>query len=154
MKRSIFSLPFILWALVASAAPPVDFSGAWSLNASKSQNLGMMARMEYSLVITQNPTALVVKDRTKMMGEPQTHETQYALNGTSTANVNFMGDKAQTVTRWDGARLVTTWTSSGAVAGTTMVRTETRALSPDGKTMTVESTNGAKPPIVFVFDRK
>lgn len=155
MKSLTLTLSLALWAFVANAAPPpADFSGAWSLNPAKSQNLGMMATMEYSSVIMQSPTAIVVKDRTKMMGEPQTHETQYVLSGVSTQNVNFMGDKAETTTRWEGARLVTTWTSTGAIAGTTTMRTETRSVSQDGKTMVVESTNGAKPPIVFVFDRK
>jgi hypothetical protein len=34
------------------------------------------------------------------------------------------------------------------------VRKETRSLSPDGKTMTVESVRSSNPAIVMVFDKK
>jgi hypothetical protein len=50
--------------------------------------------------------------------------------------------------------MVTTWTSPGSVAGTKTVRTETRSLSDDGRTMTVESRRGQSPAIVMVYDRK
>jgi hypothetical protein len=154
MKEFMLTLSVLLLAATAQGASPPDFSGTWSLNAAKSQNLGMMSTMEYSTVITQTPKAVIVRDRTGMMGEIQTQETQYVLSGAATPNVSFTGDQAQTVTHWDGPRLVTTWTSPGAVAGTTNVRTETRSVSADGKTMTLETTNGGKPAIVFVFDRK
>jgi hypothetical protein len=51
-------------------------------------------------------------------------------------------------------KLVATWTRDGAVAGTKSVMTETRSLSTDGKTMSVESARGANPPLVMVFDRR
>jgi hypothetical protein len=49
---------------------------------------------------------------------------------------------------------VSTWTSQGAVAGTKVVRTETRSLSADGKTMTLQTVRGNNPPVIMVFDRK
>lgn len=155
MKPLVLTLSLALLALIANAtSSPADFSGAWSFNPVKSQNLGMMGSMEYSLVITQTPAELIIKDHTVMMGVARSSETKYALNGANTENLNYMGDKSATVTHWDGPRLVTTWSSSGAIAGTTTVRTETRSVSSDGKTMTVEMTNGAKPSIIFIFDRK
>src|SRR5260370_909910 len=46
-------------------------------------------------------------------------------------------------------------TSESAVAGgPKVVRKETRSLSPDGKTMTVESVRGSNPALVMVFDKK
>jgi hypothetical protein len=66
-----------------------------------------------------------------------------------------MGGPAETVTKWQGGELVTTWTSESAVAGgPKVVRTETRSLSPDGKTMTVESVRGSNPAPVMVFEKK
>jgi hypothetical protein len=38
--------------------------------------------------------------------------------------------------------------------GTTPTRTETRSLSPECKTMTIESVRGSSPPVVMVFDRR
>jgi len=50
---------------------------------------------------------------------------------------------------------VTIWTSESAVAGgPKVVRTETRSLSSDGKTMTVESVRGSNPALVMVFEKK
>jgi hypothetical protein len=61
---------------------------------------------------------------------------------------------AETITKWDGNKLVTTWTSPGSVAGTKSVRIETRSLSDDGRTMIVESKRGSAPPLVMVYERK
>jgi hypothetical protein len=68
-------------------------------------------------------------------------------------NEGGMGGQAETVAKWDGNKLVVTWTTDGAVAGTKNVRTETRALGADGATMTVESLRGASKPMVMVFDK-
>jgi hypothetical protein len=65
-----------------------------------------------------------------------------------------MGDHSQTSSKWSGNKLVTIWESEGAVAGTKVIRTETRYLSEDGKTMFLESSRGNNPPMVIVFDRK
>jgi hypothetical protein len=66
-----------------------------------------------------------------------------------------MGGPSETVTKWDGVKLVTTWTSESAVAGgPKVVRNETRSLSADGKTMTVESVRGSNPAILMVFEKK
>jgi hypothetical protein len=65
-----------------------------------------------------------------------------------------MGGPNQTVSKWDGNKLVTTWTGQSAVSGKSVVRTETRSLSPDGKVMTVESVRGSNPPLVMVFEKK
>lgn len=154
MKKFVFAVPALLLVVVSAVAAAPDFSGTWVLNASRSRNLGMMSSMDYEASIRQSGNTLMVKDTTRMMGQVQSRETHYALDGAPTSNVTFMGDPAKTVTRWEGAKLVTTWTSPGAIAGTATVRTETRFLSPDGKTMTVESTNGSKPSIVFTFDRQ
>jgi hypothetical protein len=66
-----------------------------------------------------------------------------------------MGGPSETISKWDGGNLVTTWTSESAVAGgPKVVRKETRSLSLDHKTMTVESVRGSNPAIVMVFDKK
>ena len=61
---------------------------------------------------------------------------------------------SETLSKWDGNKLVTTWTSQSAMAGgPKVVRTETRSLSPDGNTMTIESIRGSNLPVVMVFDK-
>jgi hypothetical protein len=154
MKPLLTVLAALLATSQALAGPPADFTGRWTLNPSRSTNLGMMATMSYTAVITQTPQTVVIHNETGMMGQTQSQEVHYALSGEPTSNADYMGQSAQTVTHWDGAKLVTTWKSAGAVAGTTTVRTETRSISSDGKSMTLESVTGSKSPRVFVFDRK
>ena len=154
MRKFLPLFSSVLLVTGAWAAPPADFSGTWTLNPNKSTNLGMMSSMEYESTISQSADSLTVRDKTTMMGKTQNQETRYALNGSEVANASYMGDPARTVTHWNGRKLITVWTSEGAVAGTTKQRTETRTLSVDGGTMLVESVSTGKPPIVFAFERK
>jgi hypothetical protein len=89
-----------------------------------------------------------------MGGQKHTHVTTYDLSGKTVPNDSPMGDHSQTSSKWSGNKLVTIWESEGAVAGTKVIRTETRYLSEDGKTMFLESSRGNNPPMVIVFDRK
>ena len=147
-------LLFLMVAFTAVAANPPDFSGTWVFNAGKSKNIGMMAGAEYTSTITQTAKVLTVSDATVFSGQQQTHETRYDLTGATVPNDSPMGDKSQTSSHWSGNKLLTSWESDGAVAGTKVVRTETRYLSDDGKTLFLESARSGKEPMVIVFDRK
>ena len=149
-----FALLFLAVACTGVAANPPDFSGTWIFNAGKSRNVGMMASAEYTSTITQTEKVLTVSDTTVFSGQRQTHETRYDLTGATVPNDSPMGDKSQTSSHWSGNKLVTSWESDGAVAGTKVVRTETRHLSDDGKTLFLESARARKEPMVLVFDRK
>lgn len=131
-----------------------SFAGKWTLNTGKSRNLGMMAALEDTLTISQTSTELVIKDDSRFQGQQSSRELHYDLTGKATTNEGPMGDRNETVAKWIDGRLVTTWTRDGAVAGTTSVMTETRSLSADGKTMTIESARGSNPPLVMVFDKR
>jgi hypothetical protein len=134
--------------------PAPNFSGKWVLNTAKGKNLGMMAALEDTVTISQTPAELVIKDSSSFQGRENTRELHYDLTGKTTSNEGPMGERSETVARWVDGKLVTTWTRDGAVAGTKSVMTETRSLSTDGKTMSVESARGANPPVVMVFDRR
>jgi hypothetical protein len=150
---------FVIGTIVAATAglhgqSTPDFAGKWVLNPAKSKNLGMMAALEDTLTISQTPTELAIKDDSSFQGQQGSRELHYNLAGKATTNEGPMGDRNETVAKWAGGKLVTTWTRDGAVAGTTSVMTETRSLSADRKTMTVESVRGANPPLVMVFDKR
>jgi hypothetical protein len=136
------------------AEGPPNFSGIWVLNTARSKNLGMMAALADTLTISQTATEVVIQDRSSYEGRQNDRALRYDLTGKPTANQGPMGDRNETIARWVDGKLVATWTSEGAVAGTKVVRTETRSVSADGKTMTVESACGSNPPLVMVFDRK
>jgi hypothetical protein len=144
----------VAFTAAMASAPPTDFAGTWVFNPSKSTNVGMMAAADLVSTVTQTAAQLVVRDDGSLNGSSRTHETRYDLTGASVANESPMGEPAHTTTKWVGKTLVTKWESEGAVAGTTTVRTETRSLSPDGKTMYLESSRGDAAAMVIVFDRK
>jgi hypothetical protein len=153
LKHVVASLCFV--AVAAFAAEHSSFSGTWELDPGKSKNLGMMAQMKMSQAIEQSDTSLDVAIHTVFQGRDDDSKTHYDLTGKPAINESPMGGQAETVSKWDGGKLVTTWTSESAVAGgPRVVRTETRSLSSDGKTMTVESVRGSNAPLVMVFDKK
>jgi hypothetical protein len=144
----------MLVSAAALAQSPPDFSGTWELNTDKGRNLGMVKAVDETVVITQTPAKLTADFSSTFMMQTTRRQVNYDLTGKSVPNEGAMGDKADTVAKWDGAKLVVTWTGEGAVAGTKVVRTETRRLSADGKTMTVTTARPNKEPMELVYEKK
>ena len=154
MKARIAVLLICFVTLPAYAANPPDFSGRWVFNPGKSKNIGMMSDMKLTETVKQSPASVDVATEVTFQGNNQQTTTHYDLTGKAAANDSPMAGPSETVSKWEGEKLVATWTSVGAVAATKTVRTEIWSLSPDGKTMTVESVRGSNPPVVMVFDKK
>ena len=154
MRPKLFAVAFLFTALRALAAPHTDFSGVWEFNPARSQNVGMMAQMKMTLVIQQTESSFDIRSHANMQGQDYDTKTHYDLTGKPATNEAPMSGASETISKWDRSKLVTTWTSAGAVAGSQVVRTETRSLSADGKTMRVESVRGTNPPLVMVFEKK
>jgi hypothetical protein len=138
--------------VTAMAGP--DFSGTWVMNVAKSKNLGMMSTMQITLKIEQSQNELKVVQTSKFNGQEQTRELHYDLTGKTAANSGPMGDANETITKWAGNTLETTWTQEGGVAGTKVVRTETRWLSEGGKTMSDQYVRATNTPMIIVFDKQ
>jgi hypothetical protein len=114
----------------------------------------MMAQMKMTYAVAQSASALDVTAHTTFQGRDEDRKTHYDLAGGPSTNESPMGGPAETISKWSGGNLVTTWTSESAVAaGPKIVRTETWSLSPDGKTLTIESVRGTNPALVMVFDK-
>jgi len=156
MKVKLLSSMLCLMVVAAFAAKRTDFSGSWQFNPEKSKNIGMMSQMKMTQTIEQSDSSLDVTTHTTFQGRDEDSKTHCDLTGKPATNESPMGGPSETVTKWDGVKLlVTTWTSESAVAGgPKVVRNETRSLSADGKTMTVESVRGSNPAIVMVFEKK
>ncbi len=154
MKRKLLGLVVCLTAAAALAAKTPDFSGTWEFNTKKGENIGMMTEMKMTATIEQTATSLDVNSHATYQGQDSDTKTHYDLTGKPATNDSPMAGPSETVSKWQGDKLVTTWTSQGAVAGSKVVRTETRWLSPDGKTMTVESVRATRPRVVMAFDKK
>lgn len=136
----------LLAGVPALAGDATDFSGTWTLNNKKGANLGMVAMVKEDIAIRQDANSLVIDFTSRFMGNTTRRQVSYDLTGKPAENESAMGDRSETVARWDDGRLVVTWTSEGAIAGSKVVKTETRALSADGGTMTVTMERPGKPP--------
>lgn len=144
-----------LMTVAASAGKRPEFAGSWEFNTTKSKNIGMMMQVKMTQTIKQTDSSLDVLSHSTFQSSDQDMKTHYDLTGKPVANESPMAGPSETVTKWDGEKLVTIWTSQSAVAGgDKVVRTETRSLSADGNTMTLESVRGSNPPVVMVFDKK
>jgi len=152
MKAKVLILVLCL-SVAALAATHSDWSGSWQFSPEKSKNIGMMAQMKMIQTVEQSDSSLDVT--THIQGRGEDSKTHYDLTGKPATNESPMGGPSETVTKWDGAKLVTTWTSESAIAGgPKVVRIETRSVSADGKTMTVESVRGSNSAVVMVFEKK
>jgi hypothetical protein len=155
MKVNLLISVLCLMSVATLATKRSDYSGSWQFNPEKSKNIGMMAQMKMIQTIEQSDLSLDVRTHTTFQGRDEDSKTHYDLTGKPATNESPMGGPSETVSKWDGGKLVTTWTSESAVAaGPKVVRIETRSLSADGKTMTVESVRGSNPAILMVFEKK
>lgn len=146
-------LVFLTAASVTSAEDMPNFTGTFELNAKKGKNLGMVAAVKETILVTQTADTMVIDFTDVFQGNTTTRQVTYDLSGEPMDNFPAMGDPSETVSGWKDDKLVTTWTSEGAVAGTEVVRTEIRSVSDDGQIMTVETRRGERSPMVMVYDR-
>lgn len=154
MRAALLAL-LCLTSVGALAAKHPDFNGSWEFNPGKSKNVGMMMQARMTSSIQQTDSAIDETTHSNFQGSEQDLKTHYDLTGKPVSNDSPMAGTSETVSKWDGDKLVTTWTSASAVAGgPKVVRTETRTLSADGKTMTIESVRGANAALVMVFEKK
>jgi hypothetical protein len=133
----------LLFALTAAVVLPfaprvraqskTDFSGTWTLDASRSDapmgrggrgGGGGGGRGGGPIVISQTATDITIGMAT------------YKLDGSESVNEG-RGGQAKSKAHWDGAKLVIE--TSREMQGMAMTSKEVRSLSADGKDMTVET---------------
>lgn len=154
MKKIRTGFVFLLLASAAyAAAAPANFAGEWIFDATQSKNVGMMAQGKIHTTVVQTKSRVIVDDESDFNGQKDTQHTIYDLTGKPITNTSMMAGQATCRSHWEGGRLITEWESAGAIAGTMVKRTETRYLSPDGRTMYVESSRSGKDPMVIVFTK-
>ena len=165
-KVVLFTLVAVMAFAVGAYAQRPNFAGKWVLNPEKSvmgggpgggapggappgggAGRGMMGGGP--LAITQTATELIIE---RTAGETVT-KTVYKLDG-STSNNEGRGGTMAYVSKWDGAKLVTT--IKGETQRGPSESTEVRSLAADG-TMVVETTRqGQSGPVTtkMVYDKQ
>lgn len=149
---SLYLVLVIATDIQAQGVP--DFSGTWVLDTSRGENLGMVASIEQTAVISQTPDKLTLDVTSSFMGTKTEQQLNFDLTGNMTINETAMGEVSETVTSWVDDTLVTVWTSEGAIAGSKVVRTEIRSLSADNRTMAVSTARGDRATRVMVFAKQ
>lgn len=130
----------------ARAQDKVDFSGNWTLDASRSDALtGRDAGAgPVTLVIKQTATQLTIETARGKL----TQTANCKLDGSVSTNRTANGDMILSKSTWDGARLLTE--SRGALGEAVVTTREIRSLDASGKTMTVESISSTNQGAGFV----
>jgi hypothetical protein len=136
---------------LAAAQGKVNFSGTWVLDKLQS-NIQQLTRMRggagngqdasLSMTIEQQGTALKVTRTLKAEGEEKTETHLYKTDGTETTNTGFRGESVVTRASWDGDKLVvnSTRTVQVLMKEITVQSKALWSLSPDGKTLTIDTT--------------
>ena len=135
---------------VSIQAQGTDFSGTWTLDRDASQipegrgggrGGGGGGRGGFggagTVVITQSETELSMEQEAR----GQTRTVVYRRDGSESTSSGSRGEMI-TTSQWDGAAFLTEGTNSISTprGDMTIEIKERRTLSPDGQTMTVEST--------------
>jgi len=138
MKRVLllaFAAAVVLPFAVRAQSKP-DFSGTWTLDASKSDapmGRGGRGGAAGPMTIAQDANSL-----TQKRGE---QTLVYKLDGSESSNEVTGRGGTQTVkskAKWDGAKLVIE--STREIQGFSLTTKEERTLSADGKEMTIQTT--------------
>ncbi len=154
MKFRSVVVALLLVCLVGSVQAAADFSGTWVLNTKKGENLGMMAALEETIVVVQTAEQLTIDYTDVFQGNTTTRQVKLDLTGAAVDNFAAMGDPSKTESKWDGAKLVTTWTTASAIPGSEIIRSVTHTLSADGTELTVSSERANRPTIIMVYEKQ
>lgn len=139
--------------MLAAAQGAPDMSGSWVLNTKRGENLGMVAALEQTLVVTQSDARLVLDFTNVFQGNASERHLDLDLTGAAAENPAAMGDPSTTESNWEGERLVTKWTTASAIPGEEVIRIETHELAADGAELHVTTERDNRPTMVLIYER-
>lgn len=130
-----FVTAFFLLGGAARAATP-NFSGEWKFNAAKSDFGKFPAPQSITRKIAQQGAKLSMTNIQKGAQGEVTTELVYTTDGKPVTN-KAQGGESKGSAQWIGDKLMIE--SSREVQGVTLTQKDIWTLSPDGKTLTVDS---------------
>ncbi|MEI9944939.1 MAG: hypothetical protein WDN26_12060 [Chitinophagaceae bacterium] len=139
--------PAILLSFTTKPAP-INFSGQWKLNESKSE-LGEFRFAPSSIKVDQKADAITVSRESNFNGQANTRTETLTFDGKVTESTGGFGNsKRKSTAKWsdDGKTMTVSYTVNFDINGeaSELKGTETWTLSDDGKTFTLQ-TKGAGP---------
>ena len=146
MKTLIAVVITVLFCSVASAQSPVNFSGNWAFNESKSKlGDGPMRMAPITLAVTQEGNNLSTeRTMTGREGNEIKMNGKYTLDGKECENSGFMNMKMKSTVNWSADKKSITIASTTVfnMNGESMEMKSTEIWKLEGdKTLKIESTN-------------
>jgi hypothetical protein len=125
----------------AAAQAPVDLSGVWQMDASRSESAHQDVPIgPVTLTIKQSPAAISIATRRapKDKSPASTESLTFKLDGSEDSIVSSSGATVKVKAHWDGAKLVAE--TARNIQGSTVTTLQVFSLDPSGKEMTVDKT--------------
>jgi len=139
MKRILICLiafaTVFLW-MGGSVQAALNLAGEWALNLSKSDYGRFPAPLSMTRTITQNGSTLTFHSVQKSAQGDVTSDFTYTTDGKESVN-KVQGGESKGTAQWIGDKLMIE--SSREFQGVTLKQKDIWTLSPDGKTLTVDS---------------
>lgn len=138
-----FSVPAILCLAAAALGqtPPIDLSGTWKMDPSRSESAHQAVPIgPVTLIIKQTPTELQIETRRGGTGKakPETELVTYKLDGTESVTTGKNGAPIRSRARWEGEKLITGTIRD--VQGATVTTQHVHTLDPSGSQLTIHRT--------------
>jgi hypothetical protein len=127
--------------LPAFAEPPVNFTGTWQLDKTRSVlPASIPSSGDMTMVIDHTGDTLKIERRAELMGMHRTFKSTYYTDGREVSNPAPRGQTIISKSHWDGKNLVTLSRGSKVTNGETDESTDVKKLEEDGKVMVIDLT--------------
>ena len=131
----------LLFSLHATAQEPIDFSGVWQMDPSRSESAHQATPIgSFTLVIKQAATELSIETRRseKPKSAISSETLTFKLDGSENSIEGNYGVQIKAKAHWDGTKLITE--TERSIQGSTVTTTQVFSLDASRKEMTVDNT--------------
>jgi len=155
-RKSLITLMIILATALTVSAQPIDFSGKWKLNSTKSSLNYDFSLAPKQLNIEHKENYLSMERFTEFMGQSMNYTDKFTLDGQECLNEGFGGTTRKSVVNWseDSKSLIIKTKIPTNDFGEVEV---TETLMNDGTNLTIKSlavSGMGELYEVFVFDKE
>lgn len=132
---------FALTAVPVSAQPPVNFSGTWQLDKSRSVlPPSIPSSGDMTMIIDHKGDTLKIERRAEFMGMHRTFKSTYFTDGREVSNPAPRSQTIVSKSRWEGSTLVTESKGTKVRDGETDESTDIKKLDENGKVLVIDLT--------------
>ena len=143
MRQIKFALSttVLLFSLHATAQEPIDFSGVWQMDPSRSESAHQATPIgTFTLVIKQAATELSIETRRseRRKSAISSETLTFKLDGSENLIDGNYGVQITAKAHWDGTKLITE--TERSIQGSTVTTMQVFSLDASRKEMTVDNT--------------